>query len=522
MSDDTEDCRSAVPARAQLSAFRRGIRLLFVLTALLAGLSCSGEGLELQDEQVDTTQSELAATCTIRLGEGGNTHTFSITLNDNEAWGWTSVPASDFIRSTSGPCHFRIYNSTNYTGSSVVLGTNLVDRIRAGIDGITNKDSGGGDTWRIRSLIVYRRPTTCRLNIGGSGVRMDYYADSPDFVPAMDRISYFVGGDCGANVWNKSQFAANDYDNRFKALHPSGTDRPVYDPGFGIRSMSIWNDGNTCPSFTRDQGRCLPQYTLPFSLYGPGTDGDADGLDDAYEDALAELFSPFYYNHSTEDATRTAIYTDAYGGSVTEPATIFQVQPNGTNAIKIQFMKLWLWDKWEDCCCDPHKGDSQRNSVFLRTPAAPDPAHGRLWFVEATGGGVDGDLAWSKGDASIRGVHFVRASGEVGPARHIAIYFSKGKHHEYADGGWSGQTDKVCSLVPAHVNGRGHLHNPPYPARVANVRAPANKGDFVHYNNVGTSARRFFNDLNGHGFSGECVWTCGNFYEASPANNGFQ
>jgi hypothetical protein len=470
--------------------------------------------------------------CTIRIGGGGDTHTFSITGAEDRR-GWASVPASDFIRSTRGPCHFQIYNGADYSGRSVVLGSALSTRIRAGVDGITNKAAGGGNTWRLRSLIIYRRQTTCQLSIGGNGVRMIYYADTLSNVPAMDRISHFVGGDCGANVWNAVDGGADDYDNRFKALHPSGAERAIYDPGFRIRSLQIWDDGNVCPTETRDEGRCLPQATLSSSIYtiiGEEDDRDHDGLNDLQEDSLAILFSPAYYNHSTEDATRAAAYTDARGRQVMEPVTIFQVHPaDQPGSIYIRYMKLWLEDRWGGPTCTGHRGDSQGHSVRLTTLPIPNALRGRFWFVVATSGGItrpspgslehalnphdpEPELQWSRGNRSVRGVHFVRGPGEGGIARHIAIYFSKGKHHEYADGGWSGQHDKDCTLATAHVNGRGEAHDPPLPFRIANLHAPAGRGDKFNLNNVGTRDRPFFDDLSFHGFPGECVWRCGDFY----------
>ena len=91
-------------------------------------------------------------------------------------------------------------------------------------------------------------------------------------VPAMDRISYFGGGNCDAKAWNGFSYGANDSDNRYVGLRTNAlnstqaSSRAVFDPGFRERSLTVrdWGTSN-CTSATnlnRDYGRCLPSIML--------------------------------------------------------------------------------------------------------------------------------------------------------------------------------------------------------------------------------------------------------------------
>ena len=508
----------------------RARTLLFLLnsaclTACLGGDATpldapSSDGLALQSQTLSHAGTQ---TCTIRVGSGGTTREYTAELGEGEMRVFGAVPASEFIRATSGPCHFRVYNGQAMTGESVVLGTNLNTRIRAGVDGLTRKDKGGGQTWSVRSILMVLRPSTCRVRLGANGVRMDYFADYVTPLPASDRVDAFVGGDCAAELHAGLDFGASDASNRKKLLHPSAASASTYDPGFVARSLAIWDNQNVCPQEAQDAGRCLPQVTLAESVFASGpADADDDGLDDALENELAHAFAPVHYNHSSENGTRAQIYVAADGTPVTEPATLFQVRPYGASGISIQYMRLWLRDVWDSPTCPGHRGDSQRHTLYLSTSAESAAGHGRFWWVSGTDGGIQSDLRWSQGDGSVRGAHFVRVAGELGPARHLAIYFSKGKHHEYADSGWSGQPDKECVADRAHVDGRGHQHEPPYPMRLASLSAPPGAGDASDVGNVGSRAHPFFDDLTPYGFPGECVWGCGNFYDANPVDRGFE
>ncbi len=480
------------------------IYMLFATIGIATGGACLAEA---QDKME----------CVIVIGGEGESHRYGDHLNLGESLRFDNVPISDFIRSTSGPCTFTVYNSAGFGGRWVTLGSDLTERIRAGLDGVSRRKGGGGDTWRIRSLMIQRVNTTCRLRIGGGGVRMTYFPGNYPQVPAMDRIGEFLGGDCTADIWSDVNFGDSDTYNRFKSLNTSGPRQQAYDPGYRVRSMKIMDGRSICPDFTRDTGRCLPQTLLDRSLYvnSAQADQDTDGLDDELENQLATAFRPIYVNHSTEDATRTGIYRTSSDQSVIEPATLFQVSPQGDSEISIRFMKLWRYDIYNTLGCGGHEGDSQPHQLYLKTTPPEHSLHGRLWYVYRVLGGVEGDLNWTAGNGALRGPRFQRWPGEpdkAGIASHLVIYFSKGKHHEYVDGGWSGQTDKECWNITAYTDGRGHLHRPPLPKRLAIIHAPSGRGDRFGFTNVGTVQYPFFDDLGPYGFSGQRVWSGKTFY----------
>ena len=99
----------------------------------------------------------------------------------------------------------------------------------------------------------------------------------------------------------------------------------------------------------------------------------------------------------------------------------------------------------------------------------------------------------------------------------MVIYFSKGKHHEYGDGGWSGQTDRICINIKAHTNGRGHLHQPPFPGARPACAHLSGRGDRFDFTNVGTFAHPFFDDLGPYGFPGQRIWSGKLFYSEEGA-----
>lgn len=173
--------------------------------------------------------------CRIEVEENGRTMTYG-EINAEV------IPAVGFIQKTRGACHYTVFDRGNYSGKHVVLGGNLNKKIRAGIDGIKNKDDGGGDIWKIRSIKIKKINTACRLSIGGDGVRMHYFSDDLDIVPAMNQVSWFTGKGCHAKVWKGADYGKNNSDNQFVKLRQTKRTRSVFDPGYRIRSIKIWND----------------------------------------------------------------------------------------------------------------------------------------------------------------------------------------------------------------------------------------------------------------------------------------
>ena len=591
---------------------------LWSALAFFGGAGCEDGEIGVSEDMVLTTKSSLSTVCSISVGGGGETETINLYENEPSVLLRNTSANWDFIRETTGPCHFVVYNHAEGEGKYVNLGTNLDVRIRAGEDGVRYKDDGGGDTWKIRSvkIVKFFNNLDCILSIGGGGVRMNYYPGSYPKTPAMDRLSYLVGGNCDAKIWNGIAYGANDSDNRFKALHSNartveeGRTRSVYDPGFRVRSLIITHWGNqhcnsSSPNY--DFGRCLPITTLERSIYDTThanyRDLDGDGLDDEMEDMLANAFRPIVVNHSTEDATRTNVYTTVDGDSVIEPVTAFQVRRSkyDSNAITLAFMKIWREDKGV-LGCSGHDGDTQSTTLQLMT--TNDSNHGKTWWLYSTSAspdsiktnteetlnselsttleysndnhvsesiieqetrerrelaeqnlvydfydnsdlelsesvrgvelsaaekdaditqlsqsraGAGSEFSWTQGSVAIRAPYFEKLanSNETIPM-HPVIHLTKGKHHEYQDGGWAGQRDLVCTLTNAWINSRGEQANPPLPKRALNLRSPNGHGDAFNYNNVGSRDHYtgFMNSLTPFGFSGKMIWKDECFYSS--------
>jgi hypothetical protein len=184
-------------------------------------------------------------------------------------------------------------------------------------------------------------------------------------------------------------------------------------------------------------------------------------------------------------------------------------------------MKLWRNDM-SDTYCLGHEGDSQYHTLFLKSTHKSAQEYGKQWIVFKTEGGTVDDLKWEQGDGSIRGVTFLKWRGDFS-RQHLIIFFSKGKHHEFADGGWSGQSEKIdefgtfCSITKVEANGEGEKHTPPFPTRIAIILAPIGAGDKFGYTNVGSRDFPFFDDLTAFGFPNQRVWSGKSFYSESAA-----
>ena len=135
------------------------IRLCIILISVLG---CNESEFIKTDFDV-TKQALEPFLCSITVGEGSQSevlsHTFentsgSVTLNTEDAY--------SFIRATSGPCKFTVYNESNGGGRYVIIGTDLDGRIRAGLDGVRCKDgdestycmSSDSEMWRVRSVKI--------------------------------------------------------------------------------------------------------------------------------------------------------------------------------------------------------------------------------------------------------------------------------------------------------------------------------------------------------------------------------
>ena len=403
-------------------------------------------------------------------------------------------------------------------------------------------------------------PADCRARLYNDDWYNDYGSDPQnvyaDIKPSVPR-----------SPWYPVKTAQNDWEG-LGGVYEAVVDSSVV---WRTRSLRVWDTGDHCSAEFRDRsqgvtGRCVPRIQLCKSIFdtvgnclpvepqqpgspvpvggegqgnvAPGNnvpgvgnvppiavgevfDADRDGLHDVLENQLAEAFRPYFVNHSTEDATRHAAYQTAGGEWVSEPVTIFQVERarvevNGIEQIDrtkivIRYMKLWLDDVYDTAFCGGHAGDSQKNSITISTPSNfGSPDFGRDWTLVAMTGGTKGELGWDIGDRVLRTVMFDRAEGE-GIAMHPVIYFTKGKHHEYSDTGFSNRTDKHCANINAYINAHGDENCEESPdgremlclgKRLAELRAPVGMGDRHGYNNVGNRANQYpnMNSLEAWGF----------------------
>lgn len=187
----------------------------------------------------------LLTYCSITIGAGGKTWTYDAYLapyspNERVAVAdFLSVEKSDFIRETHGPCSFTVFNRKNVDdhGDYVTVGSELKERIRAGLDGIENKDIGGGKTWAIRSIKITAANPACGVRIGGNGVRMTYSTGAYDYVPAMNRLDYIVAS--STNPYCRVELHNSPGHKGPRRVYGAPFNAPRTDPGFRARSLKI-------------------------------------------------------------------------------------------------------------------------------------------------------------------------------------------------------------------------------------------------------------------------------------------
>lgn len=135
----------------------------------------------------------------------------------------------EFIRSTSGPCIFKVYNKDQLQqGRSNVYGSNITGRIRIGAKGAQNK---GG--WKARSLsIVKIKNPSCSITLGDNGVRQTFYGPSKtDNLTGWSFVTRTIGN-CSFSTYNQTKLSGN-----VKNFRGGLTERNRV--GYRIRSVSI-------------------------------------------------------------------------------------------------------------------------------------------------------------------------------------------------------------------------------------------------------------------------------------------
>ena len=169
--------------------------------------------------------AQAKATCKITIGENGQSWTYQETGTQFDLW---NTSAASFIRETStdSSCDYLVCNGPDMGYPCVHIGSGLNTRIRAGLDGIVNKDSGGGDTWRIRFVQIMKAPTIpfCSISVGGNGVRMTYpgYPPPPgttyfqlQWIPASDKVDWATIACAGGHfirLYNSSGWTGSSRD----------------------------------------------------------------------------------------------------------------------------------------------------------------------------------------------------------------------------------------------------------------------------------------------------------------------
>ncbi len=176
-----------------------------------------------------------AVTCSISVGGGGKTETVSrnvsrITTIPFNVSGW------DFLRSTSGLCHFKL--NTDYSGNYYLLyGSGITQRIRFGRDG--GHDKG----WGLQAVGYIPQPvsvtlipanTSCGIILGDNGRSQTFWGSPGTVIDKVTGWSFIrkTWGGCRFTVYNGFQ-----REGRFYSVN-SGVNNRIR-PKWRIRSIHI-------------------------------------------------------------------------------------------------------------------------------------------------------------------------------------------------------------------------------------------------------------------------------------------
>ncbi len=202
----------------------------------------------------------IAIECGIKFGGGGKDSSWIKLKNDrvtrvNDIGGpWS------FIRKTYGPCDFMLYNKGNYKGSRAHYGSGIVERLRVGAIGGSDKNG-----WKVRSVIITPRDTQCSIQLNESDHEFQLSSASSKIYnhkqvfhgPA--RISSITG-------WSSVTAISGDSNCQYKLYNGANFDRQfinlekvssLYRIGWRIRSIEITNS-NTEATAPRSRSRPIP------------------------------------------------------------------------------------------------------------------------------------------------------------------------------------------------------------------------------------------------------------------------
>lgn len=228
-------------------------------------------------------------------------------------------------------------------------------------------------------------------------------------------------------------------------------------------------------------------------------DRDGDGLKDDLERVLAEEFKPKLIFDSSEHHRLPH-----------EPVTLFQVRPSGciglgcpgprVNTVVLKYAFLFQEDGGygpSSDCRDAHNGDNQSADFTLQS------RDDRVWKLVHINNG--GKFEWSQ-----------PLGGEANDGRHVNIYMSAHKHHQYFGTGYDHKDSPYSSWgCNDDVNGRGVqilpelygevCHNVGISGgvrRVACQNMPHNVGEPEAH-----SPAFFVSELDSFGYKGENAWS---------------
>lgn len=169
-------------------------------------------------------QAQSADRCEIVFGRGGA----SLPISNDRGNNFRNIDGPwDFIRKTSGNCHFEVFNNNSFSGRRVLYGTNVNRRIRIGAKGAQDKNG-----WRGRSLrIIPRGGRRCSITLGDNKVSQTFLGQPGNVVSGISGWSFIrrTTGGCRFIVFNKSNRDGRnkEYDRVVQKVRPGWRIRAI-------------------------------------------------------------------------------------------------------------------------------------------------------------------------------------------------------------------------------------------------------------------------------------------------------
>ncbi|GEM_PF-3363255 len=154
----------------------------------------------------------LAGQCSISVGGGGHTETVDRNISQATTIVF-SVSSWDFLRSTSGRCHFQInFDDGTYT----MYGSGITDRIRFGNSGGNDRGSGIRAQGYVPSPVSVRLiPVTgsCGIILGDNGRSQIFWGNPNTKIDGISGWDFIreTWGNCRFTVYNRYQGEGRSY-----------------------------------------------------------------------------------------------------------------------------------------------------------------------------------------------------------------------------------------------------------------------------------------------------------------------